>query len=163
MERKQSDFCKDWKSNKGKNRKIANRIACQMHQCKCANKIVLSDTEFSRLIQPQLEIPVCNFKGYFISIKSCSVATCILIQQYKIFTFKKQKQTKQQQLKTNKQTNSKTNRKPTQKPTIAYHLKILWQLLQFSIYKIFIILINFAHFFVVPPESYKTNVKKKRV
>lgn len=49
MERKQGDFCKDEESNKEKNGKITNRTACQKHKCRCENKVVSSDTEFSKL------------------------------------------------------------------------------------------------------------------
>lgn len=43
-------FVKMGKVNKGKNGKITNRTACQKHQCRCENKVVSSDTEFSKLI-----------------------------------------------------------------------------------------------------------------
>lgn len=54
VEKKQGDFCKNGESNKRKYWKITNRTAYQKHQFRYENKMVSSDTEYTRLIASKL-------------------------------------------------------------------------------------------------------------
>ena len=57
-----------WKESRAifvKMGKVTNRTAYQKHQCRCENQMVLSDTEYTRLIASKLEAPVCGFEVLF--------------------------------------------------------------------------------------------------